>query len=104
MGSWYFSMPKISLSSSDATIILDPNNFAGLMTLIAGIAIVGLGIAPMMYNGSSLHGKYTQVIAIAATMSLVVSQIPPILEEYLPLDEVLHPPHAVNLGDVWDYY
>eukprot|EP00956_Cyclotella_meneghiniana_P018837 scaffold31724_cov60-Cyclotella_meneghiniana.AAC.5 len=30
-------------------------------------------------------------------------QIPPTLAEYLPLDEVLVPPPAVNLGDVWDY-
>eukprot|EP00984_Skeletonema_dohrnii_P000484 scaffold165_cov106-Skeletonema_dohrnii-CCMP3373.AAC.9 len=30
-------------------------------------------------------------------------QVPPTLESYIPLDEVLHPPPAVNLGDVWDY-
>jgi len=29
--------------------------------------------------------------------------IPPTLEDYLPLDEVLSPPPAVNLGAVWDY-
>lgn len=29
--------------------------------------------------------------------------IPPTLEEYIPLNEVLQPPPAVDLGDVWDY-
>ena len=29
--------------------------------------------------------------------------IPPTLEEYIPLDEVLQPPPAVNLGEVWDF-
>lgn len=30
-------------------------------------------------------------------------RIPPTLNEYIPLDEILVPPPAVNLGDVWDY-
>ena len=30
--------------------------------------------------------------------------IPPTLEEYLPLDEVLEPPPAVDLGDTYDYW
>ncbi len=29
--------------------------------------------------------------------------VPPTLEDYLPLDEVLEPHPAVNLGTVWDY-
>lgn len=29
--------------------------------------------------------------------------IPPTLEEYIPLNEVLQPPPAVDLGDVWEY-
>ena len=29
--------------------------------------------------------------------------VPPTLEDYLTLDEVLSPPPAVNLGNVWDY-
>ena len=28
---------------------------------------------------------------------------PPTIDEYLPLDEVLQPPPAVDLGDVWEY-
>lgn len=31
-------------------------------------------------------------------------QIPPSLEEYLPLHEVLHPPPAVDLGDTFNYW
>jgi hypothetical protein len=34
---------------------------------------------------------------------LYFGQIPPTLEEYIPLDEVLVPAPAVNLGTVWDY-
>jgi hypothetical protein len=30
-------------------------------------------------------------------------QIPPTLEDYLPTDELLFPPPAVQLGDVWDF-
>ena len=30
-------------------------------------------------------------------------QVAPTIEDYLPLDEVLSPPPAVNLGTVWDY-
>jgi hypothetical protein len=30
-------------------------------------------------------------------------QIPPTLEDYLPLDEILYPPQPVDLGVVWDY-
>lgn len=30
-------------------------------------------------------------------------QLPPTLEEYLPLDEELQPPPAVDLGNVWDF-
>ena len=30
--------------------------------------------------------------------------IPPSLQEYLPLDEVLEPPPAVDLGDTYDYW
>jgi hypothetical protein len=29
--------------------------------------------------------------------------VPPTLEDYLPIDELLSPPPAVNLGNVWDY-
>jgi hypothetical protein len=28
----------------------------------------------------------------------------PSLAEYLPLDEVMHPPPAVNLGDIFDFH
>jgi hypothetical protein len=30
-------------------------------------------------------------------------QVPPTLEDYLPPNELLLPPPAVNLGEVWDY-
>ncbi len=30
--------------------------------------------------------------------------IPPSLQEYLPLDEILEPPPAVDLGDTYDYW
>ena len=30
-------------------------------------------------------------------------QVPPTLEDYIPLDEVLIPPPAVDLGDTWQY-
>ena len=41
---------------------------------------------------------------IAGTRSQYFGQIPPTLDDYLPLDEVLIPPPAVDLGDVWDYH
>ena len=40
---------------------------------------------------------------ISGTRCRTFGQIPPTLEAYLPLDEVLLPPPAVNLGVVWDY-
>lgn len=40
---------------------------------------------------------------IGGTRCRYFGQVPPTLEEYLPLDEVLLPPPAVDLGDVWDY-
>ena len=40
---------------------------------------------------------------ICGTRCRYFGHIPPTLEDYLPLDEVLHPPPAVNLGNVWDY-
>jgi hypothetical protein len=30
--------------------------------------------------------------------------VTPMLEEYLPLDEQLLPPPAVDLGDTWDFW
>ncbi len=38
------------------------------------------------------------------TQSCYFGCAPPRLEEYLPLDEELHPPPAVDLGDVWDFH
>jgi hypothetical protein len=35
--------------------------------------------------------------------SCFFGNVPPTLEDYLPLDEVLEPPLAVNLDTVWDY-
>ena len=40
---------------------------------------------------------------IDGTRCRYFGQVPPSLEDYLPLDEVLLPPPAVNLGTVWDY-
>ena len=40
---------------------------------------------------------------IRGTRSRVFGQVPPMLEDYIPLDEVLVPPPAVDLGQVWDY-
>lgn len=40
---------------------------------------------------------------INGTRCRYFGHIPPTLEEYLPLDEVLDPPPAVDLGDVWEY-
>ncbi len=37
------------------------------------------------------------------TRSHFFGHVPPMLEDYLPLDEVLEPLPAVNLGTVWDY-
>ena len=38
------------------------------------------------------------------TRSRYFGHAPPTLEEYLPLDEELRPPPAVDLGDVWDFH
>jgi hypothetical protein len=38
------------------------------------------------------------------TQSCYLGRTPPTLEEYLPLDEELRPPPAVDLGDVWDFH
>jgi hypothetical protein len=40
---------------------------------------------------------------LSGTRARYFGQIPPTLEDYLPLDEILQPPPAVDLGDVWDY-
>jgi hypothetical protein len=40
---------------------------------------------------------------IDGTWCRFFGHVPPMLEDYLPLDEVLEPPPAVNLGTVWDY-
>ena len=40
---------------------------------------------------------------IRGTRCEYFGQIPPTLEEYIPLGEVLLPPPAVDLGDVWEY-
>ena len=40
---------------------------------------------------------------IAGTRCRYFGHAPPTLEDYLPLSELLHPPPAVNLGNVWDY-
>ena len=40
---------------------------------------------------------------IDGTRCRFFGQIPPTLEEYLPLNEVLQPPPPVDLGDVWTY-
>jgi hypothetical protein len=40
---------------------------------------------------------------IGGSRSSFYGQVPPTLEQYLPLNEVLRPPPAVNLGDVWNY-
>jgi hypothetical protein len=38
------------------------------------------------------------------TQSHYFGRAPPTLKEYLPLDEELRPPPAVDLGDVWDFH
>ena len=40
---------------------------------------------------------------ISGTRCRYFGHVPPTLEDYLPLSELLHPPPAVDLGDVWDY-
>lgn len=40
---------------------------------------------------------------IGGTRCRYFGHVPPTLKDYLPMDEVLHPPPAVNLGDLWDY-
>ena len=40
---------------------------------------------------------------ICGTRSQTFGQFPPTLENYLPLNELLTPPPAVDLGDIWDY-
>ena len=40
---------------------------------------------------------------IGGTRCRYFGQIPPALEDYLPLNEVLQPPPAVDLGEVWNY-
>jgi len=40
---------------------------------------------------------------IGGTRCRYFGQIPPALEDYLHLNEVLQPPPAVDLGEVWNY-
>ena len=40
---------------------------------------------------------------INGSRSQFFGELPPTLEEYLPLDEVFESPPAINLGTVWDY-
>ena len=41
---------------------------------------------------------------ICGTRSTTFGQLPPTLEEYLPLNEVLYPPPAVDLGETIDFW
>jgi hypothetical protein len=43
------------------------------------------------------------IYCIDGTQCRYFGHVPPTLEDYLPLDEVLIPPPAVDLGNVWDY-
>ncbi len=43
------------------------------------------------------------IYCIDRTRCRYFGHVPPTLEDYLPLDEVLSPPPAVDLGNVWDY-
>ena len=40
---------------------------------------------------------------VQGTHSRFFGHVPPTLDDYIPLGEVLTPPPAVNLGNVWDY-
>lgn len=40
---------------------------------------------------------------IGGTRCHYFGHVPPTLKDYLPINELLHPPPAVNLGNVWDY-
>lgn len=40
---------------------------------------------------------------INGTRCRYFGHVPPTLDDYLPLDEVLEPPEAIDLGTVWDY-
>ena len=37
------------------------------------------------------------------TRSRYFGQLPPTLEEYIPLEEILEPPPAVDLGNIWEF-
>jgi hypothetical protein len=39
---------------------------------------------------------------IHGNRSRTFGQVPPTLEDYIPLDEVILPPPSVNLGEIWD--
>jgi hypothetical protein len=43
------------------------------------------------------------IYCIDGTRCRYFGHVPPTLEDYMPLDEVLSPPPAVDLGNVWDY-
>lgn len=54
---------------------------------------------------TSLNSFFIQncFYCLNGSRSRYFGQLPPTLQEYLPLDEVLLPPPAVDLGDVWNF-
>ena len=44
------------------------------------------------------------LLLLDGTMSGYFGHATPMLKEYLPLDEQLLPPPAVDLGDTWDFW
>ncbi len=64
----------------------------------------------MMTDGAkirrmSLNTFFIQncIYCMHGTRCRFFGQMPPAIEEYIPLDEVLQPPPAVDLGDVYDF-
>ena len=40
---------------------------------------------------------------LSGTHGRFFGQIPPTLEDYIPVDEIIQPPPPVKLGTLWDY-
>jgi hypothetical protein len=53
----------------------------------------------------SLNSFFVQncIYCLQGTRCRYFGLMPPSIEEYIPLDEVLHPPPAVDLGDVYEF-
>jgi len=83
-------------------VFADHHNFFRLFWVPRYLRMMSQGV---QIRRMSLNSFFIQncLYCLNGTRCRVFGQAPPTLDEYLPLNEVLPPPPAVDLGDVWDF-